>query len=62
MKNFLGVYYEWFQDAKGTYEKMTVDKDEKNIVEFYDKYAGSDFKVQRTPGDPDMNLIKSDLE
>ena len=36
MKNFLGVYYEWFQDAKGTYEKMTMDKDMKNLIEGYE--------------------------
>ena len=33
VRNFLGVYYEWGCNAKGTYAKMTMEKDVKNIVE-----------------------------
>ena len=61
MKNFLEVYCEWGCDAKGTYVKMTMDKDVNNMVEGYDKYTGSDVKVQKTPGDTGTNISKSDL-
>ena len=39
MEKFLGVYYEWGRDAKGTYAKMTMDKDVKKLVEGCDKYT-----------------------
>ena len=32
MKNFIGVYYEWGRDAKGTYEKVNMEKYLKKIV------------------------------
>ena len=62
MKNFPRVYYEWGHDTKGTYEKKSMEKDVKKLVEGYNYYTGSGVKVQRTPGDPVTNLIKSDLE
>ena len=60
-KKYLGVYYEWGHDAKGLYDKMTMDKDIKKLVDIYEKFIGSDIKVQKTPGAPGMNLSKSDL-
>ena len=32
VKNFLGVYYEWGHDEKGTYAKMTMEKDANKLV------------------------------
>ena len=62
MKNFLGVYYEWGCDAKVAYDKMTIEKDVNKLVELYENYTGSDFKVQKTPGDTGTTLSYSDLE
>ena len=62
VENFLGVYYDWGPDAKGTYAKMTMEKDAKKLAECYEKYTGRDLRVQRTPGTPVTTLSKSDLE
>ena len=45
MKSFHEVHYEWGCDKKGAYETITMEKDVKNLVEGYDKYTESDFKV-----------------
>lgn len=34
-KDFLGVYYKWGHDTKGSYEKMTIDKDANKLVYGY---------------------------
>ena len=47
---------------KSTYAKMTMEKDVKKLVEGNENYTGSDLRVQKTPGAPDMTLNKSDLE
>ena len=62
VNKFLGVYYGWGHDVKGTYTKMTMEKGVKKLVEGYEKYTGSDLRVQKTPGDPGTNLSKSELE
>ena len=62
VNNFIGVYYEWVRDVKGTYAKITMDTDVKKLVEFYEKYTGSDIKVQKNPGGPGTTLSKSELE
>ena len=62
VKNFLGVYYDWVHDVKGKYAKITIEKDVDTLVEGYEKYTGSDVKVQKTPGAPVTTLCKSDLE
>ena len=49
-KKFFGVYYEWGREAKGQYAKITTEKDVKKLAEGYEKYTGSDAKVQKTPG------------
>ena len=36
-------------------------KDVNKLVEGYEKYIGSDLKVQKTPGAPGTTIIKSDL-
>ena len=33
MKKFLGMHYEWGRDTKGSYAKMTTEKDVKKLVE-----------------------------
>ena len=38
MKKFLGVYYELGRDARGTYSKISTEKDVKKPVEGYGKY------------------------
>ena len=43
-------------------QKMTMEKDVKKLVEGYDKYTGSDVKVQKNPGGPGTTLSKSELE
>ena len=47
---------------KGTYAKMTMEKDAKKLVEIYENYMGSDLRVQKTPGSLGTTLSKSDLE
>ena len=37
-------------------------KDAKKLVEGYEKYTGSDLKVQKNPGYPGTTLSKSELE
>ena len=61
VKKFIRVYYEWSHDAKGSYAKTTIEKGVKKLVEHYEKYTGSDFKVKKTPGDPGTTLTKSEL-
>ena len=61
-RKFLGVSYEWGCDAKGTYTKMTMEKDVKNLIQVYGRYTGSELNVQKTPGYPEMTLSKIDLE
>ena len=34
-KDFLGVYYKWGHDTKGSYGKMTIDKDANKLVYGY---------------------------
>ena len=62
MKSFLGLYYEWGCDMKGSYEKMTMDKDVKKLVEGYENYIGNGVKAQKTPSATSTTLSKSDLE
>ena len=62
MKNFLGVYSKRGRDAKASYEKITMNKDIKKLVEVYEGCTGSDVKVQKTPGAPGTTLSKIDLE
>ena len=62
VNNFLGVYYKWGHGAKGTYAKITMYKDVKKVVEGYKNYNESDLKVQKTTGDPETTLSKSDLK
>ena len=62
VKNSPGVYYELGRGAKGSYEKMTMDKDVKKLVEGCKNYAGSDVKVQKTPGALGTTLININLE
>ena len=61
-RKFLGVCYEWGRDEKYTYAKTTMEKDAKNLIEAYNKYTGSDLKVQKPPGAPDMTLSESNRE
>ena len=58
MRKFLGVYYERGYDAKGPYTKMTMEKDTKTLFNGYEKFTGSDVKVQKTPGAPGTTLRK----
>ena len=62
VKKFLGVYYEWVRDAKGSYTKTTMEKDVNKLVEVYKKYTGIDVKVQKTPVAPDTTPSKSNFE
>ena len=39
-----------------------MEKDVNNPIEGYNKYTGSDLRVQKTPGAPGMTLSKSELE
>ena len=45
IRKFLGLYYKWVHDAKGTYAKMTMEKDPMKLEEAYEKYARSDLRV-----------------
>ena len=62
VKKFLRVQYEWGRDAKGSYKKMTMEKDVRKLVEDYEKNNGGDVKVQETPGTPGTTPSKSDVE
>ena len=52
------MYYERGYDAKGPYTKMTMEKDTKTLFNGYEKFTGSDVKVQKTPGAPGTTLRK----
>ena len=41
---------------------MTMEKDVRKLVEGYNKYTGSDSKVQEKPGAPGKTLSKCELE
>ena len=60
-KTFLRVYYNYGNDAKGPYAKITMEKDVNKLVNWYDKFTGSDVKIHKTPGDTGTNLCKSEL-
>ena len=62
VKKFIGVYYEWGSDVKGSYAKMTTEKEVKKLVEGYKKFIGSGAKVHKIPGAPGTTLSKSELE
>ena len=62
VKKFLGVYYKWGHDVKGTYVKMTMEKDVKNLIEGYEKFTVSDLRIQKTPWSLCKSLGKNDLE
>ena len=62
VRKFLGVYYEWGCDAKGTYENITTEKDVNKLVEGYKKYTCSDVTTQKNSDAPGTTLSKSDLE
>ena len=61
VKKFIGVYYKWGHDAKGSNEKMTT-KDIKQLVDGYEKFIGSGVKFQKTPGATGTTLSKCDIE
>ena len=61
VKKLLGVYYEWGQEEKVPYAKMTMDKEINKMVDWYKKFIGSDVKFQKTLGGPGTTLNKSDL-
>ena len=42
--------------------KMTMEKYVKKLVEGYEKYTGSDLRIQKTPRAPCTTLSKIDLE
>ena len=44
------------------FAKMTMEKDVNKIVEGYEKYTGSDLRIQKITGDPGTTPSKSDLE
>ena len=58
VKKFLVIYYKWGHDAKCMYAKKTMEKDVKKLVEGYEKYAGSNLRIQKTHGAPGTNLSK----
>ena len=62
VNKFPEVYHKWGHDAKGAYSKMTMEEDVKNIVEGYEKYAGSDLIIKKTLGSTVTTLSKIDLE
>ena len=62
VNNSIRVYYEWVCDAKGSYAKITMEKYVKKLIEGYEKYTGSDVKVQKTYDATDTTLSKSDSE
>ena len=61
VKKFSRVFYEWGRDVKGSYAKITLDKDVKKLVEGYENYTGSDIKVKKTTGDTGTTISKRDL-
>ena len=61
-KKFIGVYYGLGRYAKGSYVKMTMEKDVKKLVKGFNNHTGSNIKVQKTPGATGTAVSKSDLE
>ena len=62
MSNFLGVYYKWDHNAKGSYKKLTMAEDVKKLLDVYNKFSVSDTKVQKIPGATGTTLCKSELK
>ena len=62
VKKFLRLYHEWGHYAKGLYAKMTTEEDVKKLIEGYNNNTRDEVKVQKHPGAPGTNTIKSDLE
>ena len=47
---------------KATYAKMNMNKYVKKLVEGYEKYTGSELKVQKSPGALGTTISKSESE
>ena len=62
LKKFLGAYYAWVHDAKGPYKKVIMEKDVNKLVERYNKFTGSESKVQKTHGAPGTTLREIKLK
>ena len=62
LKKFIVVNYKWCHYDKVPYKKMTMDKDIKILVDGYRKFTGSDFKVQKTPGDPGTTICNRKIK
>ena len=61
VKKFLKVNYKVCHDEKCSYGKMTMEKDVKKLVYGYDKFNGSDVKVNKKSVPPGTTLCKSKL-
>ena len=62
VRKFLAMYYEWGQDSKSLYIKITIEKYVQILLDKYEKFTGSDLKLQKLASAPVMTLIKSELE
>ena len=61
MKTFLGVFYEWGPDEKGSFVKITMEKNVKKLVIVYKKLNERDFNVSKNQGAPVTTLSKSKI-
>ena len=54
--------FELGQDSKTLYTKITIEKYVQILLDKYEKFTGSDLKLQKLASAPVMTLIKSKLE
>ena len=54
--------FEWGQDSKTLYTKISIEKYVQFVLDKYEKFTGSDLKLQKSASAPVMTLIKSKLE
>ena len=59
----LGVHYEWGENAEGKkYCRATMNKKVDAAVTSYEKHVDKEARVHRTPGIPNLQLVKNDGE
>ena len=50
VKKYLGMMYDWSEDEKGPYVKITMEKNATEIISKYEKHVGRSVKVAKIPG------------
>ena len=62
ISKYLGVTYNWYEDKKGLYVIVSMDKNAKEIVSYYEKVRRKEAKLAATPGYQNTVWSKNDGE